>query len=94
MRVLPRRAQVGLRRRRRGAAYVSKRVRLLEESLGVKLLFRSTRRVAVTEDGERVYRWAQKILDDVDHMVDEVSATKLDPRGLIRINSSTRLRPN
>jgi len=60
----------------------------------VKLLFRSTRRVAVTEDGERVYRWAQKILDDVDHMVDEVSATKLDPRGLIRINSSTRLRPN
>ena len=69
-------------------AYVSKRIRLLEESLGVKLLYRSTRRVAVTEDGERVYRWAQKILDDVDHMVDEVSATKLAPRGLIRISSS------
>ncbi|AXK40110.1 LysR substrate-binding domain-containing protein [Crenobacter cavernae] len=69
-------------------AYVSKRIRLLEDSLGVKLLHRSTRRVAVTEDGERVYRWAQKILGDVDHMIDEVSATSQSPRGLIRISSS------
>ncbi|MBP2302879.1 LysR substrate-binding domain-containing protein [Azospirillum picis] len=69
-------------------AYVSKRIQLLEGSLGVKLLHRSTRRVAVTEAGERVYRWAQSILDDVDHMVEDVSATRLDPRGLIRISSS------
>ncbi|MBP2313940.1 LysR substrate-binding domain-containing protein [Azospirillum soli] len=69
-------------------AYVSKRIQLLESSLGVKLLHRSTRRVAVTEAGERVYRWAQSILDDVDHMVEEVSAARLTPRGLIRISSS------
>lgn len=69
-------------------AYVSKRIQMLEACLGVKLLHRSTRRVAVTEAGERVYRWAQGILDDVDHMVDDVSASKLTPRGLIRISSS------
>ncbi|MCW2238964.1 LysR family transcriptional regulator [Azospirillum canadense] len=69
-------------------AYVSKRIQMLEGSLGVKLLHRSTRRVAVTEAGERVYRWAQTILDDVDHMVEEVSETRLAPRGLIRISSS------
>ncbi|MDI4667317.1 LysR family transcriptional regulator, partial [Xanthobacter autotrophicus] len=32
-------------------AYVSKRIRLLEEELAVKLLHRTTRRVAVTEEG-------------------------------------------
>ena len=35
----------------------------LEEELGVKLLHRTTRRVAVTEQGERIYHWAQRILD-------------------------------
>ncbi len=39
-------------------AYVSKRIRLLEEDLGVKLLHRTTRRVSVTEEGERVFHWA------------------------------------
>ncbi len=69
-------------------AYVSKRIQLLEQRLGVKLLHRSTRRVAVTEAGERVYQRAQTILDDVDHMIEEVSITKHAPRGLIRISSS------
>ena len=69
-------------------AYVSKRIQLLEQRLGVKLLHRSTRRVAVTEAGERVYQRARTILDDVDHMVEEVSVTKHAPRGLIRISSS------
>ncbi|HWT36702.1 MAG TPA: LysR family transcriptional regulator, partial [Paraburkholderia sp.] len=47
------------------AAYVSKRVNMLEADLGTRLLHRSTRRVAITEAGERVYAWAEKILDDV-----------------------------
>ena len=45
-------------------AYVSKRIRLLEQDLQVKLLHRTTRRVAVTEEGERVFHWAQRILDE------------------------------
>ena len=36
-------------------AYVSKRVRLLEQDLQVKLLHRTARRVAVTEEGERIF---------------------------------------
>ncbi|PWC87484.1 LysR family transcriptional regulator [Azospirillum sp. TSH100] len=69
-------------------AYVTKRVQSLEERLGVKLLHRSTRRIAITEAGERVYQRAQSILDEVDHMMEEVSVAKHAPRGLIRINSS------
>jgi LysR family transcriptional activator of dmlA len=69
-------------------AYVSKRIGILEGLLGVRLFHRTTRRVAVSEDGERVYSWAQKILDDIDGLYDEVSATRRMPRGLLRICSS------
>jgi LysR family transcriptional regulator, transcriptional activator for dmlA len=70
------------------AAYVSKRVGVLEASLGTRLLHRSTRRVAVTEAGERVYAWAEKILDDVDHLVEDVSTERRVPRGTLRVSSS------
>ncbi len=70
------------------AAYVTKRIRLLEASLGTPLFHRTTRRVVVSEAGERVYHWAQRILDDVDHLVEEVGVTRREPRGLLRICSS------
>ena len=69
-------------------AYVSKRVRVLEEQLGTRLLHRTTRRVALTEDGERAYRWAQRILDDVDQLLQEVGGTRAQPRGTLRVSSS------
>ncbi len=69
-------------------AYVSKRIRLLEESLATKLLHRTTRRVAVTEEGERVFHWAQRILDDMDHLLQEVAVTRRQPRGLLRVSCS------
>ncbi|SAL24320.1 LysR substrate-binding domain-containing protein [Caballeronia telluris] len=70
------------------AAYVSKRVSVLEADLGTRLLHRSTRRVAITEAGERVYAWAEKILDDVDHLVEDVSTTRRLPRGTLSVSSS------
>lgn len=69
-------------------AYVSKRIRLLETTLTTKLLHRTTRRVTVTEAGERVYQWAQRILDDIDHLMQEVDVTRHAPRGPLRICSS------
>ena len=69
-------------------AYVSKRIRLLEQDLQVKLLHRTTRRVAVTEEGERVFHWAQRILDDMEQLVQEVAITRSAPRGLLRVSSS------
>jgi LysR family transcriptional activator of dmlA len=70
------------------AAYVTKRVRILETSLGTRLLHRTTRRVVVTEEGERVYQLAQRVLDDLDHLVQEVSSARRTPRGLLRVSSS------
>lgn len=69
-------------------AYVTKRVRVLETSLGATLFHRTTRRVVVSEDGERTYHWAQKVLDDVDHLVEEIGTKRQTPRGTIRVCSS------
>ncbi len=70
------------------AAYVTKRVKVLEASLGATLFNRTTRRVVVSEDGERTYHWAQRILDDVDHLVEEIGAKRESPRGMVRICNS------
>ena len=69
-------------------AYVSKRIQLLEQNMGVRLLHRTTRRVAVTDDGERVYRWALHIFDAVEQMNEDVSALHQEPRGQLHIVSS------
>jgi len=70
------------------AAYVSKRIRLLEQGIGVVLLHRSTRQVSITEDGERVYEWARGMLDSVQQMGDQVAALHGEPSGLLRVVSS------
>ena len=53
---------------------------MLEKALDVSLLHRTTRRVAITEDGERIYEWAQRILNDVDQMMDELSEVRQAPQ--------------
>jgi LysR family transcriptional activator of dmlA len=67
---------------------VSKRISLLEATLGTRLLHRTTRRIVVTEDGETVYRWAQRILADVDDMAQELSAAEGTPQGSLRVSTS------
>jgi LysR family transcriptional activator of dmlA len=69
-------------------AYVSKRIGILEEMLGVKLFHRTTRRVIVSEDGERVYAHAMTILENLDSLLHEMAERRDVPRGLLRISSS------
>lgn len=69
-------------------AYVTKRIRILEADLGTKLLHRTTRRVTVTDDGERIYQRAQRILDEIEQLAQETAAARRHPRGLLRISSS------
>ncbi|STR34881.1 LysR family transcriptional regulator [Klebsiella grimontii] len=61
---------------------------LLEQTLNVQLLHRTTRRVAITEEGERIYEWGLRILQDVDQMMDELSDARQVPQGTLRIISS------
>lgn len=70
-------------------AYVSKRIALLEDALGARLLHRTTRSVSLTEQGEVVLQWAQRIVDDVDRLAEAVSAEKMAPAGLLRVCTSS-----
>jgi len=69
-------------------AYVSKRIQILETTLGTRLLHRTSRRIAMTEDGERVQRWALRILEDFQQLHDELSDAHDSPRGRLHLCSS------
>lgn len=70
-------------------AYVSKRIALLEGLLNVRLLHRTTRRVTLSEDGETVHRWAQRIIEDAEQMTEAVTSLKTTPRGVLKISTSS-----
>ncbi|PAU63915.1 LysR family transcriptional regulator [Pseudomonas sp. PIC25] len=69
-------------------AFISKRIRILEETLQARLLHRSTRSIALTEAGEKAQRWATRFLDEMDDFVSELTTVRQIPRGLLHICSS------
>ena len=75
-------------------AYVSKRIAALEQRFGVSLFHRTTRRVRITEQGEIAYAWVRKILENIEDMSTEMSNTKVDPSGSLRISTTLRLGRN
>src|SRR5262245_37693424 len=69
-------------------SYITKRIHVLETELRMRLFHRTTRQVVITDTGERVCQWAQRVLDDLDHLVEEVGVMARAPRGVLRISSS------
>lgn len=70
-------------------ALISKRIAILEDVLQVKLLYRTTRSVSLTEQGDIVYQRAQRILDEVDRMSEDVSHVKASLSGKLRLCTSS-----
>lgn len=66
-------------------AAVSKNVSELEKHLGVRLLTRTTRRVSVTEAGERYYQRCVRILDDLDEAGVEAAGLTSKPSGTLKV---------
>lgn len=66
---------------------LSRRVAQLEADLGVRLLQRSTRKFAVTEIGQNVYRHAQSMLSEAQAAREEVDKLSAEPRGLIKVST-------
>jgi DNA-binding transcriptional LysR family regulator len=67
--------------------FVSRRVMALEESLGVQLLIRNTRKLAVTELGQEFYERARRILSEVEDAAQAMSSGHAGPRGLLRVSA-------
>lgn len=70
------------------AAAVSKQVSLLEEQLGVLLLQRTTRHVALTEVGTHYYSQVQEVLQALDKANGLIAAAKDEPVGLLRVKGA------
>lgn len=68
------------------ASAVSRHIRQLEESLGVQLIRRSTRRLAVTEVGENFYEQCARIVLDLDRARSSASGYNVALKGLLRVH--------
>ncbi|WP_066806722.1 LysR family transcriptional regulator [Sphingomonas asaccharolytica] len=66
---------------------LSQTIRQLEERLGVRLLNRTTRSVAPTTAGERLYQRLRPAVDELDAAVTEATSTRERPAGVLRINA-------
>ncbi|WP_247874055.1 LysR family transcriptional regulator [Azospirillum sp. TSH58] len=74
-----------------GQSSVTRHVRELEEALGVALFSRTTRRVALTAEGERYYANAVQILRLVEQAGDEARDTGRASAGRVRVSCTAAL---
>jgi DNA-binding transcriptional LysR family regulator len=66
---------------------VSKRLAALERRTGTSLITRSTRRLALTEEGMNLYERALRILAEVDEAEAALTSGKVGPQGLLRVSA-------
>ncbi len=66
-------------------SHISKRIARLEEELGVRLVERTTRSVAVTEAGRALYEQSTRILGELDGVRRSVAQLGTAPRGFLRV---------
>ncbi|HZH42609.1 MAG TPA: LysR family transcriptional regulator [Lysobacter sp.] len=68
-------------------AAVSKQVSALERRLGTRLLHRTTRRLSLTEDGQRYLLHAQTALAEARSAEDAVAGSQREPHGRLRVTT-------
>jgi DNA-binding transcriptional LysR family regulator len=67
---------------------LSQTMRGLESRLGVRLLTRTTRRVSVTEAGERLLRAVAPRFEEIDDELEAVTSLREKPAGTIRLTAT------
>jgi DNA-binding transcriptional LysR family regulator len=70
---------------------LSRRIALLEERLGVRLIQRSTRHFSVTDVGQTYYAHVQAMLVEAEAAAESIEVTRSQPRGLVRLSCPTML---
>lgn len=66
---------------------LSKAIARLEARLGVRLLHRTTRSLALTPEGEAYYARARRIVADIREAENEIAGFRARPKGLLKINT-------
>lgn len=59
----------------------------LEESLGIRLLNRTTRRISLTQEGRHYLARCRSILAEIDEAETELSSQRQEPRGELRVTA-------
>jgi DNA-binding transcriptional LysR family regulator len=70
---------------------LSRRIGLLEQRLGVRLIQRSTRRFAVTEIGREFYRHCVAMLVEADAAQEIIDRSRASPQGIVRMSCPSAL---
>lgn len=69
-------------------AQVSRQISQLEARLGVKLLYRTTRTVTITQEGSVYYQHCRAVLDGLQHAEDELLNLQSKPQGKIKLTAT------
>ena len=70
---------------------LSRRIGLLEERLGVRLIQRSTRHFSVTEIGQTYYAHCKAMLIEAEAADEAIATVRSEPRGVVRMSCPTAL---
>ena len=70
---------------------LAKSVSRLETQLGVRLFHRTTRRVTLTDDGDRLFERCKRVLGELDLLQEEASGARKAPSGTLRIDMPVSL---
>ncbi|MGE5302561.1 MAG: LysR family transcriptional regulator [Alphaproteobacteria bacterium] len=70
---------------------VSAKVSQLEKRLGVTLLQRTTRKLNLTQAGERYFRRCAQALDDLQAAEGELATAQSEPQGLLRLTAPVEI---
>lgn len=68
-------------------AQVSRQVSALESRLSTKLLYRTTRKVSVTEAGQTYYQYCRQVLDGLEEAEWAMTNLQLIPKGKLRLTA-------
>lgn len=68
-------------------ASVSRQINALEQALGVRLIYRTSRKLTLTEVGQLYYERAADIIQEFDTLESIVSEHQTKPRGLLHVHT-------
>lgn len=69
-------------------AQVSRQVTVLEQRLNVKLLYRTTRKVSLTQEGSVFYQHCRAVLDGLEQAETAITSLQATPQGKIKLTAS------
>ncbi len=64
---------------------ISRRLKTLEQSLGLKLIQRTTHKMQMTEEGRRFYHYAKDLVERWAAIEEEMLGAKTSPKGVLRV---------